>query len=125
MIIDRLIEGSALSIIVGTVGPVVSNSVSHIRQSQSSITMHWQAQRLVLSENPLDFVHEARATTGHVECLPDRCEAGYALAKRSAVVLFVEKTLLVLIKHVVPVRLLRDLPLAKAAAFLRRATSVL
>src|SRR4029453_19513375 len=67
-------------------------------------------------EQPIDLLAEAGAPARYAERLPGRCETCDALAERIPVVLLVEIALLGLEEHVVPVRLLSDLPLAEAPA---------
>ena len=66
------------------------------------------------------FVEEAFSASGYPQRLPGWPQALHALRKCIPVVFFVEESLLVLEMHVVPVRLLRDLPLPKPALLFRR-----
>src|SRR5262249_15056730 len=89
---------------------------SKLRLCRRAVNAH--GQRCALREQSLDLRAEAAPAPRDAEGLPGRGEPRDAFAKRVAVVLLVEEALLVLEVHVVPVRVLRDLPLAEATALL-------
>ncbi len=72
----------------------------------------------VLCQDIVDFSGEGAPGASHIERFPRGRQSSHSLSELVPVVFLIDKALLILKKHIIPVRLLCDLPLTKAPALL-------